>query len=184
MQGWIKLHRKFTEWEWYHNQEMKNLFIHLLLEANHADKKWQGVEVKRGQLVTGLKSLNIATGISIQSLRTCLSKLESTGEITSKSTNRFRIITLCNYSSYQIEKDDTNSPANNQPTSNQQSTNKQLTPNKNVKKKKNVNNEKKTAVVDFPKSLDCPDFHLAWSEWEQHRKEIKKKLTPSTTSKQ
>ena len=148
MSGWIKLHRKFTEWEWYKSQEMKNLFLHLLLKANHADGKWQGMDVKRGQLITGLKALNTATGISTQRLRTCLSRLESTGELTSISTNKFRVITLCNYTSYQIEKDDTNKQINKQLTNKQQSTNKQLTSNKNEKKKKNEK-KNKNKHLDF-----------------------------------
>ena len=40
--GWIKLHRKFKEWEWYQDENTKSVFIHLLLDANHKDKKWRG----------------------------------------------------------------------------------------------------------------------------------------------
>ena len=38
--------------------------------------------------------------------------------------------------------------------------------------------------VQFPESLDNEEFRLAWSEWVEFRREIKKKLTPSTVSKQ
>lgn len=136
-QGWIKLHRKLVKWEWYQDSKMVHLFIHLILMANHEPGRWQGHDVDRGQIITGLKALKRDTGISIQSLRTCLAKLEKTQELTSKSTNRFRLITLCNYKDYQIKDFETNKPANKQLTNNQQTTNKQLTPNKNVKKNKN-----------------------------------------------
>jgi DNA-binding GntR family transcriptional regulator len=117
--------------------------------ANHKPKSWQGIDIKRGQVVTGLKSLNKATGISTQTLRTCLSKLEKSGNLTSKSTNKYRVITICNYETYQIEETSTNKPANKQLTINQQSTNNQLTPNKKVKNKENEKNDK-----DLNNSLD------------------------------
>lgn len=37
--GWIKLHRKFTDWEWYHDRKVKEVFLHLLLKANYQEKK-------------------------------------------------------------------------------------------------------------------------------------------------
>ena len=138
MQGWVTLHRKLIKWEWYQDSKMVHLFIHLLLIANHEPKNWRGVNINRGQVVTGLKSLNADTGISTQTLRTCLSRLEKAGNLTSKSTNRFRIITLCNYDTYQTKKETTNKPTNKQLTNNQQATNKQLTPNNNDN---NDNNE-------------------------------------------
>ena len=127
MSGWIKLHRKFVDWEWFYKSEMVHIFLFLLLSANHKGAKWQGIEIKRGQLITGLKKLNKKTGISLQKIRTCLKKLENTNEIIVKSTNKFSIITICKYDSYQIE---------------QQTTNKQLTTNKKKKNDNNDNNEK------------------------------------------
>ncbi len=102
MEGWIKLHRKIMQWEWYKIPNMYHLFSHLLLSANHEDGKWQGIDIKRGELITGLKAMNANTGISIQSIRTCIERLKSTGEITIKSTNKYSIITLCNYEEYQF----------------------------------------------------------------------------------
>src|SRR5690554_82743 len=106
--GWIKLHRRFSDWEWYNISEMVHLFIHLLVNANHKTAKWRGIEIQRGQIVTGLLALNSATGISIQKIRTCLKRLESTSEITLKSTNKYTIITICKYDSYQNENTTTN----------------------------------------------------------------------------
>lgn len=146
MQGWVKLHRTFIKWEWFKDSNMVHLFIYLLLSANHEEGQWQGITVKRGQLITGLKSLKAGTGISIQRLRTCLSKLEKTGEINNQSTNRFRLVTLCNYDTYQTEVISTNNPPNIQATNKQHAINKQSTPNKNVKNEKNE--KKKTFLPD------------------------------------
>ena len=124
MEGWIKLYRKFSEWEWFNVSEMVHLFIYLLLNANREDGTWRGVEIKRGQILTGLESLHKVTGISIRTIRTCLDRLQTTREIDRQTTNKYSIITICNYESYQGEKlnsDKQNDRQNdNQLTSNRQ----------------------------------------------------------------
>jgi len=132
MKGWIKLHRKLLEWEWADNPIVFHLFIHLLLSANHKEKLWRGNKVKKGQFITGLYSLSEQTGISIQSLRTALKKLELTKEITRKSTNKFSIITIVKWEQYQVLEQEL--------TINQQTTNKQLTTTNNDNNVKNVYN--------------------------------------------
>ncbi len=153
MEGWIKLHRKFTKWEWFNDSNMVHLFLYLLLQSNHEPNRWKGIEVDRGQIITGLKSLSKNTGISIQSIRTSLDRLISTGEITRKPTNKYSIITIYKYDDYQLIEGDANNQnnklSNKQLTINQQSTNNQLTPNKNDKKEKNLKNERIKAFEIF-----------------------------------
>ena len=120
MNGYINLHRKLIEWEWYSDPNTKSLFIHLLLTASWKDAKWHGIEVKRGEVVTGRKELSKTLGISEQSIRTSLTRLKSTSEITSKTTNRYSVISIKNYDAYQ----QINQPANQQSTSNQPHLNK------------------------------------------------------------
>ena len=133
MSGWIKIHRKFLDWEWFNKSEAVHLFLYMLIKANHKDAKWQGNDVKRGQFISSLGNISNATGISIQSIRTILKKLEKTNEIEVKSTSQFTIVTICKYECYQDENETTNKPL----TNNQQTTNKRLTTNKNDKKEKN-----------------------------------------------
>lgn len=127
MVGWIKIHRKLQSWEWYTDSQVVHLFLHFLLEANHEDRKWKGVMIKRGQLIFGRKRASETLGISEQSLRTCITKLKSTSEITIKSTNRFSLVTVVNYEYYQCMDDlptskSTSKSTNDQPTTNQQPT--------------------------------------------------------------
>jgi len=139
MNGWIKLHRKMVDWEWYNDSKTLHLFIHLLINANHSDQKWQGKMIKRGQLITGRDKIKSLTGISEQSIRTCLQRLKDTKELTIKATNKYSLITLLNYDLYQgIE--NINQQDNQQLTINQPSTNQQLTTNKKEKKEKNDKN--------------------------------------------
>jgi hypothetical protein len=134
MSGWIKLHRKFLDWEWFNKSEAVHLFLYMLIKANHKDAKWQGNDVKRGQFISSLGNISNATGISIQQIRTILKKLEKTNEIELKSTSQFTIVTICKYDCYQDENETTNKPL----TNNQQAINKQSTTNKNDKKEKKI----------------------------------------------
>ncbi len=136
MQGWIKIHRKFLDWQWFNKSEAVHLFVYMLLKANHKDSQWQGIEVKRGEFISSLGKISSDTNISSQSIRTLLKKLENTNEIIVKSTNKYTHITICKYDCYQLDLEDTNK----QLTNNQQTTNNQLTTNKNDKKEKNENN--------------------------------------------
>ena len=133
--SWIKLHTKFLEWEWADKANMVSLFVHLLLMANYKDKEWHGITIHRGQLVTSYDKLSQLTGISFQSIRTLLNKLNATGEILVKSTNKYTIITICKYESYQDSENETN----NQLTNNQQTSNNQLTTTTEYIERKNNN---------------------------------------------
>ncbi len=75
MSGWIKLHRKFLDWEWFNKSESVHLFLYMLLKANHKDGKWQGIDVKRGQFISSLGNISNATGLSIQ-LRTTITQVQ------------------------------------------------------------------------------------------------------------
>jgi len=112
MDGWIKIHRKILEWEWYDDINTKVLFWHLLLTANHKDKKWRGQTIKRGQRLTSLEHLAKEVGLTVQQTRTSLNKLKSTSEITIKSTNKFTVVTIEKYSDYQINEKENNKQNN------------------------------------------------------------------------
>ena len=119
-EGWIKLNRKFLEWEWASVPEMVSLFIHLLLKASGEDRRWKGMDIKHGQLVTDIHGLATEVGITVQKLRTSLRHLRDSEEIIVKSTNKFTIITILNYDSY----------GSGESATNKQTTNKQQTNNK------------------------------------------------------
>jgi len=144
-QGWIKLHRGFKEFEWYQDANTVRVFLHLLIMANHKKAKWQGNAIGRGQLITSHASLAKDLGLTIQNVRTSLSKLKKSENLTIKSTSKFTMISICNYGTYQSEDMPTNTLANKRLTDDQQTTNNQLTTNKNDKNKKN---EKKSVVLE------------------------------------
>lgn len=101
MEGWIKLHRKLIEWEWYSDTNAKVLFLHCLLKANIKDCNWKGMPIKRGQFFSSYASLSTELGLSIKEIRSASKKLEKTGELTLIGTSNGTMITVCNYVSYQ-----------------------------------------------------------------------------------
>lgn len=101
MSGWIKIHRRITEWEWYSDANTFRLFMHLLLTANYEDKRWRNVNVKRGQLVTGRQELAQALRLSERQIRTSLDKLKMSGVITTQTTNQYSLITIGKYDLFQ-----------------------------------------------------------------------------------
>lgn len=130
-EGYVKLHRCLMNWEYKKNPKILAVWVHLLLIANYEPKRWKGIIIERGQCVTSMKSLAEDCGLSVQSVRTALTHLQTNGCLTSKSTNKFTIITLCNYDSYQSGK------SVNQQT-NQPETNKQFNNNIRIDKKEEI----------------------------------------------
>ena len=115
----IRVYDSITEWRWHTRPEIVSMFVHLLILANEKDKEVGTVTVKRGQLLTSLRDLSEVTGISLQSTRTSLAHLESTGEITRESTHQGTLITVCKYVDYQ----DRETLPNTRPTHDQHTAN-------------------------------------------------------------
>ena len=177
MQGWVKLHRKLTEWEWYTDVPTKTLFIHLLLVANHELKFWRGQPIDRGELVTSVSILSKETGLSKQQVRTALDKLTNSNQIEKTSTNRYTFIKVLSYAIYQGSADDEqqtiNKPVNkprNKPS------NKQIT--SQATSKKNTDNALGCAIIDTCKNNEQQTNN------EQSNKPINKPINKPHNNKQ
>jgi hypothetical protein len=99
--GFIKLHRKLLNWEWYSDINTTRIFIHLLLTANFDSKKWQGIDIPRGSLITSYPKLAEQISLTVQQTRTALNKLKSTGEITASKGLNYTLISITCYDDYQ-----------------------------------------------------------------------------------
>jgi len=157
--GWIQLHRKFIDWEWYDDINTKVLFIHCLLKANHQEKKWRGISISRGSFLTSINKLSDETGLSMQSVRTSIKRLESTGEITRQSTHQLTRLSICKYDTYQNLENSTNTLTNKQLTHGQHTPNTALTTTNNDNNYKNYKNDKNNIDACVPvyqenKSID------------------------------
>ena len=97
-----------------------------------------------GEMATTLKGLAQPLFLSVQNTRTCLKNLKKYGNLTNKSTNKFRIISVINWELYQQTETLPNKQSNKSLTSTQQAPNKLLYNKQEQKKYKN-----KTYSVDF-----------------------------------
>ena len=135
--GFITLQRQMLQWEWYTDINVRGLFNHILLMANHTDKNYRGTLIKRGTFVTGLDVLAKENGLSVQQIRTCLNKLKSTNEITIKTSSKGSVIQVVKYNDYQASTNKVTSKATGQ----QQTSNKRTTSTNNDNNDNNENNE-------------------------------------------
>lgn len=172
MEGFIQIQRKILEWEWYSDINTFKLFLHLLLTANYKESKWRWETINPWQILTWRKQLAQQTWLSEQQVRTVLDKLESTWEITSKITNKYSILTLNNWASYNQQ--DNKRITNNQPTSNQQVTTSNKYNNINKDNKDTVvatqPNEYQESILYLKKqtleNIDIPDFAESYkNDW-------------------
>jgi len=130
MSGWIKIHRQILDLEWYSDNNAFRVFMHLILKANHKEKRYKGIELNCGSVITSRDILSLETGLSVQQIRTALDKLKSTNEITIETSSKGTIIQVVNYAKYQLS---TNESTNEQPTNNQQ-----VTTNNKEKKERSI----------------------------------------------
>lgn len=109
LQGWIKLYRKLLNDPIAHKPNYLALWITLLLLANHQDhefvQKDKKRQIKRGQILTGRDALSRQTGIKSSTIERILKYFENEQQIEQQTTNKYRVITILNWESYQnIEK--------------------------------------------------------------------------------
>jgi hypothetical protein len=168
--GYVKTYRKIVDWEWYSDANTFRLFFHLLVSANYELGHWQGIEIQPGQLITGREKLAKELRLSEREIRTALNKLKSTNEIAIKTTNRFSIITICNWDFYQGGETDvrpTKRPTR-RPSSDQQTTTI-----KEYKEREEIKNDIPTAFEEFFKTYPGTKRGLKTEYWN-----FKKKNTP------
>ncbi len=164
--GYIKVHRKLVDWEWYDSYPEFKLFMHLLLTVNHTDSYWHGERIERGSRVTSLSSLSAETGLSIQQLRTAIRHLTTTNEIASVSRSKNTLFIVLNYDLYQGD----NTMVNTHPAIETQQP-----------KGEHRKDEEKTAKINYQHIVDmfneiCVSFSKVQKLSEDRKKAIKARL--------
>lgn len=159
-----------VDWEWYRNVNTCHLFVYCIFAANWRDGRFEGVEVPRGSFVTSYARLSEATGLSIQNVRTALKHLKITGELTVNQHSKFSVITVKNYSLYQI--------SNSQLTGDQQATNRQLTTIEERKKERREESITDTTVSVRPS--EAGRIIERWNQLERFGIKPIVKITPTS----
>ncbi len=105
--GYIKLYRSLLNWEWYDDINTKTVFLHLLLTVSIAESQWHGVTIPRGSRVSSYAVLAKETRLTERQVRTAISHLEMTGELTRYKHPKFTVFAINNYDKYQLMTDKT-----------------------------------------------------------------------------
>lgn len=171
-EGWIKVHRKALNDGWLTNPKLWAFWCYCLLKASYQDTNifFNGIQIPllKGQLIIGRKKTAQELKMGEQEIRTCITKLKNYGNITTKVTNRYTIITIVNWDTYQGQED----------TSNQQ-------PNQGLTKGQPTTNH----IQEVKKKEDTftPEFELFYSAYPKHQAkknawQVWKKLNPSSNT--
>ena len=150
---WIKLHSNIIDWEWYSDSNVMRLWIHILLKTNYKDNVYKNIPINKGTHMTSIESLSKGTGLSFSKVRNSLNKLKTTGEITIKTFNKYSIIQVVKWETYQQS---TNNLTNKQTSKTASKLTRETTTTKN---NKNIaeNTEKKGDEFLFSKN---PNMNL------------------------
>ena len=101
--GYIRLYRDITSWEWYDDINTFRVFVHLLLTCNWKERKWHGHTIHPGQRVVSLATLAEETGLTVKSVRNALDRLERAQSAARSKIGKVGIITIKNWDKYQTE---------------------------------------------------------------------------------
>lgn len=148
MEGWIKLHRKMLDNPIIiKDSDYLAVWIYLLLNTTHKEYdvlfKGKRITLKKGQLLTGRKSISEKLKIDENKVQRILKALENEHQIEQQSSNKNRLITIVLWDKYQQDEQQLN---NKRTTSEQQvNTNKNV---KNIKNDKNVTTTVGDSCVD------------------------------------
>lgn len=139
-------HRKSLESSVFKNPIIWTVWSWCLLKANHEDNEFpfngNDITVRKGSFITGVEKGASECHISEQQWRTAMTYLKSTSRITTKSTNKYTVVTIYKWNDYQEDNKQNNKPVTNQ----QQTSNKPVTTNNNDNNVKNDNNDNKVTL--------------------------------------
>jgi hypothetical protein len=157
--GYVKLWRRSIDNGWLQNHLLWSFWCWCLLKASHKQTEitvgYQRVVLEPGQFVFGRNNAAKELRASPQNIRTCVQTLTKTQNLTIKSTNKFSIISIINWESYQQDENKTNHQTNKPLTSNQPATNHKQTHKHKSTKEKRI----KTSVsADFCLTETMMDF--------------------------
>ena len=103
--GFIKLHRALLNSEVFKDPVLLKVWIWCLCKARYADdkvnSKSNNKKLKKGQFLTGRKSASTELGLAESRVYRAQQKLKNMGNLNIKSNNKYSIITIVNWDTYQ-----------------------------------------------------------------------------------
>lgn len=159
MEGWIKIHRSIIDKGWASDPEYLALWLHLLLFATHRVREvlWNGsiYHLQPGEFITGRNALSSQTGINPSKVERILKLFKSEQQIEQRMTSTSRLISILNWSKYQMSEQQSEQRVNSEWTASEQ----RLNTKQECKKDKNIKNERKESVrFTPPQRIDVIDY--------------------------
>lgn len=100
--GFIKIDRKILEWEHFNEPVVLQVFLYLLIKANHKSKWHNGKMCERGATFVSIRTICEDLGMSPHTAIKALRTLENSGEVVrTQVTQKLSKTKLVNYSKYQ-----------------------------------------------------------------------------------
>ena len=118
MDGYVKLWRKSFDSHVWANPNLWRFWTWCLMKATFKQRiakvGFQDVYLEPGQFIFGRRKAAIETGLSERKIRTAVDWLKTRQKVTIKTTQRFSVISIVNWSKYQEEA--TQQTTNKRPT--------------------------------------------------------------------
>lgn len=177
MPGYVKSYRDAQHHRVFDDPILWKIFSWCVWNASYEPGTFGDMDVPVGSFVTGrfeaAKELKMRESVVYRGMLKLAS--QKYGCISLKSNNKFTLVTVCNYTTYQCSDFPNAQRKNNRRTTNAQR--------ENTDKEGEEIKEGKE-ITPLPPELDCEPFRKSWGDWCQHRKESGKKLTPLAIKKQ
>ncbi len=206
--GYVALHRKIIDSPIFDNPKGLKVWLWCLCKANHKNNKvligTNLVEVKKGQFIFGRKKASVELGMTESTTYRLIKLLEKLEMISIDSNNKYSILTINNWNTYQgqqMNKEEMKKNNNKRRTNKQQhtmnisikeeeknnketSSEQQKNTNNNVKnvnndlkknKEKKSFNELEEIINDFTNNEEVKE---GIKEFINYRKNMKKQVTP------
>lgn len=101
MSGWYKQQRNLSERPWFRNSQMVHLYHYLKERAYVTQGMYEGKIIRRGSCPVTRSEMSEMTGMSLRTIDRVLRSLIDCGEIIVNGNNRFSVVTVCDYDTYE-----------------------------------------------------------------------------------
>ena len=164
--GYVKLWRKSIDSGFFQNPNLWTFWCWCLMKASHKKIKqvvgFQNIELLPGQFLFGRKAASVELKMSERTIRTSLDALRKRQNIAIKTTNKFSIITVINWDTYQCDRP-TSDQQNDQQTTSKRPASDHKQECKTFKNEKNIN-------INCAKNCACEIcFNRFWDLYDKKR---------------
>jgi len=164
--GYVALHRNLMDhplWQQLPIEWLK-VWLCILMRANFKPSRWWSgsafVELPAGAFVTSIDKLSGLALVSHRQVRGALGFLEKAGSVTRQTTNKYTVITICNWDTYQKSKPADDTQDGKPATSGRQTNDKPATTEEECLEE-SIREESKQARNDVPSVEDVPALKKA-----------------------